>query len=240
MLGSFMGTSLRSDRCMLAATSALRQWYSSPPSRMRHGGFLRMAEAEAAPRGPRRRPVVIDFHAHIANEEVNAATYGLLGDRPAAGERRRLGHSCDAGGALEADDRPADAACRHGRHGRRHPGHQPEHPAQLHLCARRPTKPTGWSGSATTTSPRRSRRSPTGWSASARCRCNRPSWRSRRWSARPASSASRASSSPRACTRPSSATRACGRSGGAPKRSACRSSSIPPAIPIRGCASTRC
>ena len=35
-----------------------------------------MADTEAT-RGPRRRPVVIDFHAHIANEEVNAATYGL-------------------------------------------------------------------------------------------------------------------------------------------------------------------
>jgi aminocarboxymuconate-semialdehyde decarboxylase len=40
------------------------------------------------PRGPRRQPVVIDFHAHIANEEVNAATYGVsvLGKLRAAGE----------------------------------------------------------------------------------------------------------------------------------------------------------
>ena len=40
------------------------------------------------PRGPRRHPVVIDFHAHVANEEVNAATYGVsvLGRLRAAGE----------------------------------------------------------------------------------------------------------------------------------------------------------
>ena len=46
-----------------------------------------MADPEM-PRGPRRHPVVIDFHAHIANEEVNAATYGLsvLGRLRAAGE----------------------------------------------------------------------------------------------------------------------------------------------------------
>jgi copper oxidase (laccase) domain-containing protein len=45
-----------------------------------------MADPEM-PRGPRRRPVVIDFHAHIANEEVNAATYGVsvLGRLRAAG-----------------------------------------------------------------------------------------------------------------------------------------------------------
>ena len=44
--------------------------------------------ADTEPRGPRRHPVVIDFHAHIANEEVNAATYGLsvLGRLRAAGE----------------------------------------------------------------------------------------------------------------------------------------------------------
>jgi len=47
-----------------------------------------MAEAETAPRGPRRRPVVIDFHAHIAHPDVNAATYGLpvLGRLRASGE----------------------------------------------------------------------------------------------------------------------------------------------------------
>jgi len=47
-----------------------------------------MAEAETAPRGPRRRPVVIDFHAHIAHADVNAATYGLsvLGRLRASGE----------------------------------------------------------------------------------------------------------------------------------------------------------
>jgi aminocarboxymuconate-semialdehyde decarboxylase len=46
-----------------------------------------MADPETAPRGPRRHPVVIDFHAHIANEEVNAATYGVsvLGKLRAAG-----------------------------------------------------------------------------------------------------------------------------------------------------------
>jgi aminocarboxymuconate-semialdehyde decarboxylase len=44
--------------------------------------------ADTEPRGLRRHPVVIDFHAHIANEEVNAATYGLsvLGRLRAAGE----------------------------------------------------------------------------------------------------------------------------------------------------------
>ena len=47
-----------------------------------------MADPDAAPRGPRRRPVVIDFHAHTANDEVNAATYVLsvLGRLRATGE----------------------------------------------------------------------------------------------------------------------------------------------------------
>lgn len=47
-----------------------------------------MSDAATTPRGPRRRPVVIDFHAHIANAEVNAATYGLsvLGRLRASGE----------------------------------------------------------------------------------------------------------------------------------------------------------
>jgi aminocarboxymuconate-semialdehyde decarboxylase len=46
-----------------------------------------MSDIEATPRGPRRRPLVIDFHAHIAHEEVNAATYGrsLIGRMRAAG-----------------------------------------------------------------------------------------------------------------------------------------------------------
>ena len=46
-----------------------------------------MADPET-PRGPRHKPVVIDFHAHIANEEVNAATYSrsVLGQLRAAGE----------------------------------------------------------------------------------------------------------------------------------------------------------
>jgi aminocarboxymuconate-semialdehyde decarboxylase len=43
--------------------------------------------ADAAPRGPRRRPV-IDFHAHTVHEEVNAATYArsLIGQMRAKGE----------------------------------------------------------------------------------------------------------------------------------------------------------
>jgi aminocarboxymuconate-semialdehyde decarboxylase len=47
-----------------------------------------MADPETTPRGPHRRPVVIDFHAHIANEVVNAATYSLsvLGQLRASGE----------------------------------------------------------------------------------------------------------------------------------------------------------
>src|SRR5262245_1567275 len=47
-----------------------------------------MADPESPPRGPRRRPVVIDFHAHIANEAVNAATYGqsVLGRLRAGGD----------------------------------------------------------------------------------------------------------------------------------------------------------
>jgi hypothetical protein len=47
-----------------------------------------MVEADTSPRGPHRRPVVIDFHAHTANEEVNAATYGVsvLGRLRASGQ----------------------------------------------------------------------------------------------------------------------------------------------------------
>src|SRR5262245_7411798 len=74
---------------MLAVSGALRQWYSSPPlQRAVRRSFLKMADPETTPRGPRRRPVVIDFHAHTANEEVNAATYGLsvLGRLRASGE----------------------------------------------------------------------------------------------------------------------------------------------------------
>ncbi len=45
-------------------------------------------ESTRRPSGPRRRPVVIDFHAHIVHEAVNAATYGrsLIGQMRAAGE----------------------------------------------------------------------------------------------------------------------------------------------------------
>ena len=47
-----------------------------------------MADIAASTRGPHRRPVVIDFHAHTANEEVNAATYGMsvLGRLRASGQ----------------------------------------------------------------------------------------------------------------------------------------------------------
>jgi aminocarboxymuconate-semialdehyde decarboxylase len=43
--------------------------------------------AETGISGPRRRPVVIDFHAHTAHAEVNAATYGrsILGQMRASG-----------------------------------------------------------------------------------------------------------------------------------------------------------
>jgi aminocarboxymuconate-semialdehyde decarboxylase len=46
-----------------------------------------MADADPSPRGPRRRPPVIDFHAHTVHEEVNAATYGrsLIGQMRAQG-----------------------------------------------------------------------------------------------------------------------------------------------------------
>jgi aminocarboxymuconate-semialdehyde decarboxylase len=47
-----------------------------------------MTDADTTPRGPRRRPTVIDFHAHTVHEEVNAATYGLslIGRMRAKGE----------------------------------------------------------------------------------------------------------------------------------------------------------
>jgi aminocarboxymuconate-semialdehyde decarboxylase len=47
-----------------------------------------MSDADTMLRGPRRRPVVVDFHAHTALEEVNAATYGrsLIGQMRAKGE----------------------------------------------------------------------------------------------------------------------------------------------------------
>ncbi|MGH6767824.1 MAG: amidohydrolase family protein [Xanthobacteraceae bacterium] len=50
--------------------------------------------SDAMPRGPRRRPLVIDFHAHTVHEEVNAATYG----RSLIGQMRAKG----AGGAIHA------------------------------------------------------------------------------------------------------------------------------------------
>jgi aminocarboxymuconate-semialdehyde decarboxylase len=44
--------------------------------------------ADAIPRGRRRRPVVIDFHAHAVHEGVNAATYGrsIIGRLRAEGQ----------------------------------------------------------------------------------------------------------------------------------------------------------
>jgi aminocarboxymuconate-semialdehyde decarboxylase len=51
-----------------------------------------MAEAESSSRGPRRRPVVIDFHAHTVQQEVNAATYHLsiIGGLRAKAEGRAI------------------------------------------------------------------------------------------------------------------------------------------------------
>ncbi|MPZ39402.1 MAG: amidohydrolase family protein [Rhizobiales bacterium] len=74
---------------MLVGSHAFRQMLQfAATARSATKDSLSMSEAEANPRGSRRRPVVIDFHAHAANNEVNAATYDLsvLGRLRASGE----------------------------------------------------------------------------------------------------------------------------------------------------------
>src|SRR5262245_14020457 len=82
-------------RCWRASWALLSRMRVACLRRASHSSMLQFAAEGASgmadpdmPRRPRRRPVVIDFHAHIANEEVNAATYGVsvLGRLRAAGE----------------------------------------------------------------------------------------------------------------------------------------------------------
>ena len=196
-------------------------------------------ESTRRPSGPRRRPVVIDFHAHIAHEAVNAATYGrsLIGQMRAAGEGSAIHAMPEAHWKRMTDlptrlsdmdamgvdmqvispnilhnctySLPAGEADRLERLGN-------DHIAET--IAKKPDRLVGL-GSV-----------PLQDTALAIREMERAT----------GVLGLKALWSPRASMRWSSAIRRCGRSGGGRNRSPCRSSSIPPAARTRGLRGTAC